>query len=287
MDPGTVQLEANITTKDGGSCIGNITKTITIYRQTLVTIGKIDGDMEASFSDILEGKGILYENYPVLTESATGRTVWTAIEQSDVLVIRSDDILSVFSDFVKNNKIKPLSFEKKKIYIISNYSRSFLSKVLAASLSQLGATKVSLITNDQLYVLVTRLAAGGEIPPLGEELSYEKSKTVFSLSGFLEFLVYSGFSYQLLGFLLSITVVVLVLNILKQIVGLNVFGIYYPILLAITIIALGPSAALIFIVIGFLSIIAINAFTKKVHLLLHAKRALLISFYVLLFLLVL
>jgi len=39
-------------------------------------------------------------------------------------------------------------------------------------------------------------------------------------------------------------------------------------------------------VIGFVSILAVNTFTKKVHLLLHAKRALLISLYVLLFLFV-
>jgi hypothetical protein len=78
-----------------------------------------------------------------------------------------------------------------------------------------------------------------------------------------------------------------VLNILKQIIGFNVFGIYYPILFAITVVALGISGAFVFIFIGFSSIVVVNLFTKKVHLLLHAKRALLISLYILLFLVVL
>ena len=121
---------------------------------------------------------------------------------------------------------------------------------------------------------------------IGEELSYEKSKTVYSLSGFIEFLAYSGFSYRLLATLLSITFVVLVLNILKQIIWFHVFGIYYPILFAITIVSLGVSA-FIFITIGFLSIVIINLFSKKIHLLLHAKRALLISVYIVLFLFIL
>ena len=74
---------------------------------------------------------------------------------------------------------------------------------------------------------------------------------------------------------------------MKQVIGFSVFGIYYPILFAITIVALGFSGALIFILIGFFSITLVNLFTKRVHLLLHAKRALLISLYILLFLLVL
>ena len=121
---------------------------------------------------------------------------------------------------------------------------------------------------------------------VGQEISYEKSKTIYSLSSFLEFLAYSGFSYQLLAFLLSITFVVLILNILKQMIGFNVFGIYYPILFAITITSLGISA-FIFIVIAFLSILIVNTFSKKIHLLLHAKRSLLISLYIALFLFIL
>ena len=74
---------------------------------------------------------------------------------------------------------------------------------------------------------------------------------------------------------------------MKQVIGFSVFGIYYPILFAITIVALGFSGAFIFILIGFFSITLVNLFTKRVHLLLHAKRALLISLYILLFLLVL
>lgn len=119
---------------------------------------------------------------------------------------------------------------------------------------------------------------------IGQELSYEKGKTIYSLSRFIEFLAYAGFSYQLLAFLLSITFVVLVLNFLKQVVGFNVFGIYYPVLLAITLVSLGISGAAIFMLIGFISIVIVNFFSKKVHLLLHAKRALLISLYILLFL---
>jgi hypothetical protein len=69
-------------------------------------------------------------------------------------------------------------------------------------------------------------------------------------------------------------------------IGFNVFGIYYPILFAITVALLGISA-FIFIAIAFISIIVVNLFSRKIHLLLHAKRALLISLYIALFLFIL
>ncbi|MDD2916612.1 MAG: hypothetical protein PHH70_02070, partial [Candidatus Gracilibacteria bacterium] len=56
---------------------------------------------------------------------------------------------------------------------------------------------------------------------------------------------------------------------------------------ALVAVTLGFSTAFMFISIGFISIIIINLFSKKVHLLLHAKRALLISIYILFLLLVL
>ena len=73
---------------------------------------------------------------------------------------------------------------------------------------------------------------------------------------------------------------------MKQIIGLNVFGIYYPILLGITLASFWLSA-LVFILIWFLSIILVNLLGNKVHLLIHAKRALLISLYIVLFLVIL
>lgn len=289
--PGLVTLEAKLSSEDTLLCSGVITRDIRVYQKSLVYIGKSRAGIESGMREVFEQKDILYRGYEttadIFSQIDEGKTAWLILDQSDIFVVGTDDILGSFSDILKSQKAKPISFTKKKIYILSNYSRSFLSKVLASTLSQLGATRVSLISEDQFYSLITRVSTGEDAPTLGEELSYEKSKTIYSLGGFLEFLAYAGFSYQLLAFLLSITLVVLILNILKQVIGFHVFGIYYPILTAITIVALGFQWALIFIGIGFISILVVNLFTRKVHLLLHAKRALLISVYILLFLIVL
>ena len=95
-----------------------------------------------------------------------GKAAWKSIDQSDILVIGTQDVLGIFSDILKFQKTSPVSFAKKKIYIISDYSRSFLSKVIASSLSQLGATTVYLISEDQFYTLATRVSGGEEAPAL-------------------------------------------------------------------------------------------------------------------------
>lgn len=288
--PWEIIIEASITNTPI-LCEGNLIKRVRVYGSTLMYIGDDLSLIKTGMADILEKNDILLQNSldkAILSQDDESQTVLNLIDQSDILVIGSQDILGFFSNIVKYQKIKPVAFEKKKIYIISKFSKPFLSKVIASSLSQIGATRVFLISENQFYSIITRLSTGQkEIFSIWEELSYEKWNTVYSLSGFIEFLAYAGFSYQLLSILLSITFIVLVLNFLKQIVGFNVFGIYYPVLFALVAVSLGFSTAFMFICIGFTSIILVNLFSKKIHLLLHAKRALLISIYILFLLLVL
>jgi hypothetical protein len=287
--PWEVSLEAKINTNEM-ICEWIITRKIRVYDSVVTYIGNERLWIESGIKDVFDKNNILYKNYidkVNISTSEESQDIWNSIDQSDIFIVWTSDILGFFSDIVKLQKTKQVSFTKMKIYIISDFSRSLLSKVLASSLSQIWATKVFLISDDQFYWLTTRISSWEKDNlSVGQEISYEKSKTIYSLSSFLEFLAYSGFSYQLLAFLLSITFVVLILNILKQMIGFNVFGIYYPILFAITITSLGISA-FIFIVIAFLSILIVNIFSKKIHLLLHAKRSLLISLYIALFLFIL
>ena len=287
--PWEALLEARITITEN-PCEWIITKKIRVYDSVITYIGSEKIGVETGIKDIFEKNNILYKSYIDtlnISTSEDSQDIWNNIDQSDIFIIWTSDILGFFSDIVKLQKSKQVSFTKKKIYVISYFSRSLLSKVIASSLSQIWAVKVFLISEDQFYWLMTRISSGWTVESwVWQEISYEKSNTVYSLSSFLEFLAYAGFSYQLLAFLLSITFIVLILNILKQVIGFNVFGIYYPILFAITVASLGISA-FIFIVIALFSILIVNTFAKKVHLLLHAKRALLISLYIALFLFIL
>lgn len=267
-------------------CDGKLVKNIRVYSTSIIYLWEDVPEIETGMKDVFEKNSVLFLNIPEkdILKDELREELSKNIASSDILIIGSSDLLATFTEIAKIQKWKSIDFSTKKIYIRSDYSRQFLSKILASSLSQIWAKKAFLITKEGFYWLITRLSSGIQITDssLWEELSYEKNRFVFSLWAFLQYLSYSGFSYSLIAFLLVLTTIVLILNIMKQIVWLNVFGIYYPILFAIVLSILWPSS-LTFIAIWFLSIILVNLFTRKVHLLINAKRALLISLYIVLF----
>lgn len=208
--------------------------------------------------------------------------VWPLLERADIVIFGYADVLELFSEMEKIQKVRHIDFSTKRLYIVSAQSRSFLSKVLASPLASLGATHISLISEEQFHTLLTRWSLGeNRHATLGEELSYEKKNFSFTLSSFLEYLAYSGVSYQFLGYLLVLAVVALVINILRQVVGFPVFGIYAPILMGIIWTQLGTSFTGVFFLIAGLSFLSGEYITHRIHLLFNAKRALLISLYIL------
>jgi 7 transmembrane helices usually fused to an inactive transglutaminase len=292
-NPWKVDLEARFALPNG--CIQTIKKSLQVYSRSLVVVGDMSLNFSSeSLSALLSTNNVLLiqKTYQwKLGESTTAPDIWNTIEKSSIVVVSARDTLEFFSEAAKLQRAKQVDFGAKEIYIISDYSKAFLSKVIAAPLSKLGAKRAYLISEADLYGLAASLSIGTDTTSLKsiqwQELSYEKNDRVYSLDGLLGMLAYSGFSYELIGFLLATCVAIIILNFLKQVVGFNVFGIYYPLLFAITIAVLGFSGALVFLVTGFFSIYLINMFSKRFHLLLHAKRSLLLWTYVFLLLLAL
>lgn len=76
--------------------------------------------------------------------------------------------------------------------------------------------------------------------------------------------------------------VALIFNILKQVIGLDVFMIYYPMLLAMIISQFGIRFSLAFIMISLLSLGLMRLLSSRIQLLVNARKAVLVSVYVLL-----
>lgn len=77
-------------------------------------------------------------------------------------------------------------------------------------------------------------------------------------------------------------IVVLVLNFLKQVVGVHIFSIYNPLFLALCFAVFGLWLTSIFLFIAFLSTRIINLLSSAIPLLYNTRRSLLITLYVLL-----
>lgn len=287
---GKYTLTATIT--DSQACAWIISIDIQAYNEVIVYLNahKHDETYESNLERQFQENNILFRHFPI-SEKITPKDLqeyWKDIEESDILLFWYGDILHTFSQIEALQKIKKIDFSDKRIYIISNYSHSFLSKVLALSLAKLGTKEVSLINNDQFSSLINQWSVQKNFAfTNGKMLSYEKKWGFFTLSSFLEFLAYGGISYQFLWILLVLTCIALIFNIFKQVIWLYVFGIYYPILFALILTHTSLRLAILFFVIAFIASFLVLFVSRWIHLLFNAKRALLISVYTLLIFLVL
>ncbi len=111
------------------------------------------------------------------------------IEDSDVVIINSVNFLSLFDSLgkiVKNADIKSLS--SKRIFVVSDINESFLAKILGQSIGRLGITEVSLVEPSGLFELLLQITP--ENLSFGQSVSYSTDTSSYSLSRFLEYLLY-------------------------------------------------------------------------------------------------
>lgn len=101
------------------------------------------------------------------------------------------------------------------------------------------------------------------------------------LSYFVDELLKSGFSIQILGILLSLSVLALVISFLRQIVGLGVYGVYWSLLFALTGHLLGLKITLSLLGIALLSQLLMTLLNKRMYLLHSSKVSLAISVFLL------
>lgn len=266
-------------------CSGEISTEIHAFKEEIVYIGAERSDLsDNSFSAAFREKSVLLQSY-FLDNGAkieSNPMLWSNMGNADILVFNTSDLLAIFSDMEKLQRLKENSFAEKNIFIISTQNPNFLSKVLASSVAKLGMKNIFLISEDQFSTLVSNWSYGDNRKfSIGERLSYEKKWFIFSLGTALEYLVYSGISYQFFWLLLALAVVALILNIFKQVIGLDVFMIYYPIFLGIIFSQMGLYFTIGFLFIAVFSILIVRLILRKIQLLVNAKKAFLVSVYIL------
>ena len=295
--PGEFTLTARA--QYGESCDVTFTKKIRVFPFSIAYIGDIEamklpassGAPSASFvSDTLQSRDILFSGLtPPPSQGSLSFQEFDdfitknigIIENSDVMIINSVNFLSLFDSLgkiVKNSDIKSLS--SKRIFVVSDINESFLAKILWQSIGRLGITEVSLVEPAGLFELLLQITP--ENLSFGESVSYSTETSSYSLSRFLEYLLYFGFGYSFLWFLLKVAIVVLVLNFLKQAVGVHIFAIYNPLFLALCFAVFGIGLTSIFLFIAFLSTRVINLISSHIPLLYNTRRSLLITLYILL-----
>ncbi len=106
--PWEALLEARITITEN-PCEWIITKKIRVYDSVITYIGSEKIGVETGMKDIFEKNNILYKSYIDtlnISTSEDSQDIWNSIDQSDIFIIWTSDILGFFSDIVKLQKTK-------------------------------------------------------------------------------------------------------------------------------------------------------------------------------------
>lgn len=286
-------LSATVVTPDG--CAASVSKPIRIYR-TLVAY--VTGDfswLDEGLSELLSRRSVLLRRVPLAVQggfldSGSAATdalykEWSSLREADIIVVDSIDPIPVLGALERvraTSSAESASFRGKSIYVVSQMRASLLGKLLASSIKLLGLSDVGILRPESAVGFLAQINAAGEATPPIETISYARTSQFYSLGGLVEYVSYEGFPISFLGLLLSLGLVTLLLNFLKQIVGVYVFGVYNPLLLALSLAVADARVTAMFLLIAFVAVAATSFVARRFYLLYNAKRALLITFYIIL-----
>lgn len=285
--PWIVTLKANIKVWE---CIQTLSRDIHIYKSLYIFLWSPLTFLDNDFMELLKKKDILFK---VISLPKTGPTLGSQdiyqillkrthdLEKANILFLENERSLSLLDGLSRLDRtvLWRKTWDKVQMYLISLTRFSLLSKIIAPYINKLSVKKIGVIEPNNFLDFVVK-KWNNEISQVNF-ISFEKeNRYLFSLNTLVQYLAYYGLDYSIIGILLSLTLALLVLNICKQVIGINIFWIYYPLLLALCLSIMDIWFVSIFIIIGLFSIGVSILIGRFIPFLFLAKRTLLLSLYI-------
>lgn len=205
------------------------------------------------------------------------------IQETNVLIINTSKFDVLLQLLGKLNTSENLNLKGKTIYLVTNSNKFALKRTLAKYIKPLEITKVYTLSQSKLLNFLSTLSLGKidnneeYITPFS--LSFQETPKYLVISYLIDRLIAHGFPVELISMFLILSLGALIISILRQFVGFSVFGIYSPLLFAVSMSILGVPLSLWLLVVGLITKLFMRLFTKRIYLLHNAKSALLIILY--------
>ena len=212
------------------------------------------------------------------------------LQSSTTLIINTSKFEVLLQILGKMEVSDDLNLQEKTIYLVTDSNKFFLKRMLAKYIKPLEISRIYTLSQDKLLNFLSTLSLGKitnkeeYITPFS--LSFQETPKYLPISYLVDRLIYNGFPVELITIFLILSLGALLISILRQIVGFSVFGIYSPLLFAVSMSMLGIPFSLLLLGIWLLTKLLMRLFTKRIYLLHNAKSALLIILYFFILLLV-
>lgn len=265
---------------------------IFIYKKSilLLTDQSEKKDQIESLKALAQNEGVemnILESYDSASEFISEEALTKAMDENPEAVDRSDEIIlwthdnvgiNTLSRFIRENKeIKAESINNKNLYIIDN---DIDKVVLTPSLQNFTLKQIIIAKEASLYVIVPNaensivrdLQQGGYEFKFIDEASRRLSIWNF-MSYFVNFLVESGIPDNTIVLILMLPIIATIVVFMRQVVGMNTFGMYTPLIICLTFLILGFKFGMITFATALIVGMTTRYALKKVHLLFMPKLA--------------
>ncbi len=205
------------------------------------------------------------------------------IQKADILIINTSKFDILLQLLGKLQLSDNLNLKEKTIYLVTSSNKFFLKRMLAKYIKPLEITKIYTLSEDKLLNFLSTLSLGkisnheDYITPFS--LSFQETPKYLPISYLVDRLIYHGFPVELITMFLVLSLGALLISVLRQIVGFSVFGIYSPLLFAVSMSILGIPFSLALLGIWLVTKMLMRLFNKRIYLLHNAKSALLVILY--------
>ena len=261
------------------------------YKNSIIYLGKQWEEFDLWFQQNFDKqKTLLQEIFISDMNSFSEDEIFTKIEDnldtiqaSDTIIINTPKFDVLLQILGKLHTTDNLNLNNKKIYLVTNSNKFFLKRMLAKYVRPIDITTIYTLSEDKLLNFLSTLSLGKMttheeyITPFS--LSFQWSPKYLAISYLVDRLIYHGFPVELITMFLVLSLWTLLISALRQIVWFSIFGVYSPLLFAVSMTILGVPFSLALLGIWLLTKTIMKLFSKKIYLLHNAKTSLLILLY--------
>lgn len=206
-----------------------------------------------------------------------------ALSQSDEIMIWTGDNvgLNALTRFLEeNNGLKPPDIADKMLYIINNDTGNIQ---LNQSLSTLNPKQIIIAKESAVYVIVSTpgdnilkvLQQGGYEFKVIDESSRRLNIWNF-MTYFVNYLSENGIPENTIVLILMLPIIATVIVFLRQVIGLNTYGLYTPIIICLTLLILGLKFGLLTLLTALVIGMSTRYVLKNINLLFMPKLAIVV-----------
>ena len=272
-------------------CDYTIEKTIVSYDDIFVYIGPYLDEFGLGIIQNMWQNGLFLRPFIVMNDTTTSGLVpslrqhWSTIAHAQDIYFSLQNYSLIFDVLRLMDTDPSIDLSSKRIFIVDDMQKSIVKKFLARFARTLDTVWLYVVSSQEAINMFLQLSIGqtdyDENVLSSSYLQFSWSRISYSFGYVIDYLLFQWFPLDMLLLILSCVVAVLFIVFCKQILGFSSFGVYYPLLFAISLHVVWLKTSLFLLLIAFIARMTVIGFTRRFTLLATAKLWLQVVLYIL------